>query len=78
MMTGASNAVKCWGFFATLDGQAKDWFTSLPDGPISAFADLSGQFLSYFASSIPKKKQFAHLCKLDQWNSKTLADYLLR
>ncbi|XP_031120891.1 uncharacterized protein LOC116024129 [Ipomoea triloba] len=62
MMTGASDAVMCRGFFATLDGQAQDWFTSLPEKSISTFADLSVKFLSYYACSTPKKKQFASMC----------------
>ncbi|XP_031115827.1 uncharacterized protein LOC116019677 [Ipomoea triloba] len=77
-MTGVSDVIMCRGFFVTLDGQAQDLFASLPKGSISAFADLSGQFLSYFASSIPKKKQFTNLCKLDQWSMENLADYLSR
>ncbi|XP_031111915.1 uncharacterized protein LOC116015888 [Ipomoea triloba] len=78
MMAGASDAVMCRGFFATLDGQAQNWFTSLPEKSISTFADLSGKFLTYYASSIPKKKQFANMCKLEQWSTETLTDYLIR
>ncbi|XP_031106343.1 uncharacterized protein LOC116010996 [Ipomoea triloba] len=78
MMTGASDAVMCRGFFATLDGQAQDWFTSLPEKSISTFADLSVKLLSYYACSIPKKKQFASMCKLEQWSTETLTDYLTR
>nr|GMC69252.1 uncharacterized protein LOC109174495 [Ipomoea batatas] len=78
MMAGASDAVMCRGFFVTLDGQAQDWFTSLPEKSISTFADLSGKFLTYYADSIPKKKQFANMCKLEQWSMETLTDYLIR
>ncbi|XP_031092225.1 uncharacterized protein LOC115996892 [Ipomoea triloba] len=78
LMTTASNAVMCRGFFSTLDGQAQDWFTSFPEGSISTFADLSGRFLSHFASSIPKKKHFATMCKLEQFAAETLTDYLTR
>ncbi|XP_031108522.1 uncharacterized protein LOC116012997 [Ipomoea triloba] len=78
MMTGASDAVMCRGFFATLDGQAQDWFTSLPEKSISTFADFSVKFLSYYACSIPKKKQFASMCKLEQGSTETLTDYLTR
>ncbi|XP_031120879.1 uncharacterized protein LOC116024116 [Ipomoea triloba] len=78
MMTDSSDAVMCRGFFATLDGQAQDWFTTLPEGSISSFADLSGQFLSHFASSIPKKKQFATMCKLEQGSTESLTDYLAK
>ncbi|XP_031090959.1 uncharacterized protein LOC115995952 [Ipomoea triloba] len=77
-MTGASDAVMCRGFFATLDGQAQDWFTTLPEKSISTFADLSGKFLSYYANNILKKKQFASMCKFEQGSTKTLTDYLTR
>ncbi|XP_031120632.1 uncharacterized protein LOC116023761 [Ipomoea triloba] len=77
-MAGASDAVMCRGFFATLDGQAQDWFTSLPERSISTFTDLSRKFLSYFASSIPKKKPFSNMCKLEQGSTEMLTDYLNR
>ncbi|XP_031125085.1 uncharacterized protein LOC116027521 [Ipomoea triloba] len=78
MMTDASDTVMCRGFFATLDGQAQNWFTTLPEGSISSFSDLSGRFLSHFASSIPKKKQFATMCKLEQGSAESLTDYLAK
>ncbi|XP_031090958.1 uncharacterized protein LOC115995951 [Ipomoea triloba] len=78
LMMDASDAVMCRGFFATLDGQAQDWFTTLPEGSISSFADLSGRFLSHFASNIPKKKQFATMCKLEQGSTESLTDYLAK
>nr|GMD72603.1 uncharacterized protein LOC109158519 [Ipomoea batatas] len=56
----------------------EDLFTSLLEWSISTFADLLGKFMSYFASSIPKKKQFANMCKLEQWSTETLTDYLTR
>nr|GMC75143.1 uncharacterized protein LOC109164065 [Ipomoea batatas] len=43
-----------------------------------AWAYLSGRFPSHFASSIPKKKQFATMCKLEQSATETLTDYLTR
>nr|GMC80260.1 uncharacterized protein LOC109164065 [Ipomoea batatas] len=78
MMAGASDAVMCRSFIATLDGQAQDWFTSLPERSFSTFADIPGKFLSYYASSIPKKKEFANMSKLEQWNTETLTDYLTK
>ncbi|XP_019166961.1 PREDICTED: uncharacterized protein LOC109162732 [Ipomoea nil] len=80
MITGAIDAILCRGFFATLDGQAHDWFGSLPGGgeggSISTFTDLTKQFLSHFATSIQKKKQIADLCDLKQRSSESLAEYL--
>lgn len=61
LVMGASDAIMCWGFFSTLDGQAQDWFGSLPKGSISTFAILTKRFMSYFASSVQKRKQFADL-----------------
>ncbi|XP_019197069.1 PREDICTED: uncharacterized protein LOC109190920 [Ipomoea nil] len=76
MITGATDAILCRGFFATLDGQAHDWFGSLSEGSISTFTDLTKQFLSHFATSIQRKKQIADLCDLKQKSSELLADYL--
>ncbi|XP_019160717.1 PREDICTED: uncharacterized protein LOC109157271 [Ipomoea nil] len=76
MITEATDAILCRGFFATLDGQAHDWFGSLPAGSISTFADLTRQFLSHFATSIQRKKQIADLCDLKQGSSESLAEYL--
>ncbi|XP_019161978.1 PREDICTED: uncharacterized protein LOC109158519 [Ipomoea nil] len=76
MITVATDAILCRGFFATLDGQAHDWFGSLPAGSISTFADLTRHILSHFATSIPRKKQIADLCDLKQGTSESLAEYL--
>ncbi|XP_019172688.1 PREDICTED: uncharacterized protein LOC109168097 [Ipomoea nil] len=76
LITEATDAILCRGFFATLDGQAHDWFGSLPGGSISTFKDLTKQFLSHFATSIPRKKQVADLCDLKQKSSESLAEYL--
>ncbi|XP_019189690.1 PREDICTED: uncharacterized protein LOC109184102 [Ipomoea nil] len=76
MIAGATDAILCRGFFATLDGQAHDWFASLPEGSISTFADLTRQFLSHFATNIQRKKQIADLCNLKQGSSESLAEYL--
>ncbi|XP_019155159.1 PREDICTED: uncharacterized protein LOC109152031 [Ipomoea nil] len=76
MITEATDAILYRGFFATLDGQAHDWFGSLPAGSISTFADLTRQFLSHFATSIQRKKQIADLCDLKQGSSESLAEYL--
>ncbi|XP_019189271.1 PREDICTED: uncharacterized protein LOC109183670 [Ipomoea nil] len=76
MITEATDAILCRGFFATLDGQAHDWFGSLPAGSISTFADLTRQFLSHFATSIQRKRQIADLCDLKQGSSESLAEYL--
>nr|GMD74800.1 uncharacterized protein LOC109190920 [Ipomoea batatas] len=53
MMAGASDAAMCWGFFATLDVQAQDWLTSLPERSISTFTNFSGKFMSYLAADTP-------------------------
>ncbi|XP_019178354.1 PREDICTED: uncharacterized protein LOC109173569 [Ipomoea nil] len=76
MITEATDAILCRGFFATLDGQAHDWFGSLSTGSISTFPDLTRQFLSHFATSIQRKKQIADLCDLKQGSSESLAEYL--
>ncbi|XP_019185996.1 PREDICTED: uncharacterized protein LOC109180742 [Ipomoea nil] len=76
MITEATDVILCRGFFATLDGQAHDWFGSLPARSISAFADLTRQFLSHFTTRIQRKKQIADLCDLKQGSSVSLAEYL--
>ncbi|XP_019185998.1 PREDICTED: uncharacterized protein LOC109180744 [Ipomoea nil] len=76
MITEATDVILCRGFFATLDGQAHDWFGSLLARSISAFADLTRQFLSHFTTRIQRKKQIADLCDLKQGSSVSLAEYL--
>ncbi|XP_019156979.1 PREDICTED: uncharacterized protein LOC109153579 [Ipomoea nil] len=76
MMTGVNDAIMCRGFCTTLDGQAQDWFGSLPGESIPSFAILAMKFMSHFAGSIQRRKQFAYLCYLKQQKSETLAEYL--
>ncbi|XP_019172819.1 PREDICTED: uncharacterized protein LOC109168233 [Ipomoea nil] len=76
MMTGINDAIMCRGFCTTLDGQAQDWFGSLPGDSIPTFAVLTKKFLSHFAGSVQRRKQFADLCYLKQDKSESLAEYL--
>ncbi|XP_019178888.1 PREDICTED: uncharacterized protein LOC109174051 [Ipomoea nil] len=76
MMTGVSDVIMCRGFCTTLDGQAQDWFGSLPEDSIPTFAVLTKNFMSHFAGSIQRRKQFADLCYLKQDKSESLAEYL--
>ncbi|XP_031100790.1 uncharacterized protein LOC116004767 [Ipomoea triloba] len=66
----------CRGFFSTLDGQAQDWFGSLPEGSISTFAALTKQFMSYFASNVQKRKEFADLYHVKQRPTDSLPEFL--
>ncbi|XP_031108636.1 uncharacterized protein LOC116013121 [Ipomoea triloba] len=76
LMTGASDAIMCRGFFSTLDGQAQDWFGSLPEGSISTFAALTKRFMSYFASNVQKRKEFADLYHVKQLPTDSLPEFL--
>ncbi|XP_019179274.1 PREDICTED: uncharacterized protein LOC109174495 [Ipomoea nil] len=76
MMTGVNDAIMCRGFCTTLDGQAQDWFGSLSAESIPTFTALAKKFMSHFAGSIQRRKQFADLCYLKQHRSETLAEYL--
>jgi len=44
MLVSGSDAVKCKLFMSTLTRMAMDWFISLPNGPITSFAQLSQLF----------------------------------
>ncbi|XP_019168365.1 PREDICTED: uncharacterized protein LOC109164065 [Ipomoea nil] len=76
MMTGVNDAIMCRGFCTTLDGQTQDWFGFLPGESIATFAVLTKKFMSHFAGSIQRRKQFANLCYLKQHKSETLTEYL--
>ncbi|XP_019159674.1 PREDICTED: uncharacterized protein LOC109156275 [Ipomoea nil] len=74
MMTGVNDAIMCRSFCTTLDGQAQDWFGSLPGESIPTFAVLAKKFMSHFAGSIQRRKQFADQCYLKQHKSETLTE----
>ncbi|XP_019184637.1 PREDICTED: uncharacterized protein LOC109179590 [Ipomoea nil] len=76
MMTGVNDAIMCRGFCTTLDGQAQDWFGSFPAESMPTFAALAKNFMSHFAASIHRRKQFTDLCYMKQHRSETLAEYL--
>ncbi|XP_019160777.1 PREDICTED: uncharacterized protein LOC109157333 [Ipomoea nil] len=76
MMIGVNNTIMCRAFCATLDGQSQDWFGSISEESIPTFAILTKRFLSQFAESMHRKKQFADLCYLKQQSLETLVEYL--
>jgi len=54
MLVGGSDAVRCKLFMSTLVGRMMDWFTSLPDGHVTSFAQLSKLFREqYIANHAP-------------------------
>ncbi|XP_057756182.1 uncharacterized protein LOC130975398 [Arachis stenosperma] len=55
-LEGVGDAVKCRAFPVTLAGSAIRWFNALPQGSITAFADISQSILARFTTRIAKAK----------------------
>lgn len=65
-MLGVSDAVICPSFFATLSGQAAEWFRKLESQSIFDFCQLADKFIRRFAAIKDKKRHFTHLTSVKQ------------
>ena len=65
-------------FPITLIGLALTWYTSLPNGSISSFAELEVKFLSHFMASKRQEKSNFHLLSITQHEGESLFAYLQR
>jgi len=78
MLVGGSDAVRCKLFMSTLTGMAMDWFTSLPEGHITSFAQLSRLFREqYLANRAPTPVSY-DLFDVKQYQGETLKEYISR
>ncbi|XP_025661802.1 uncharacterized protein [Arachis hypogaea] len=65
-LEGVGDAVRCRAFPVTLAGPAIRWFNALPQGSITAFADISQSFLAWFTTRIAKAKHPINLLGVTQ------------
>ncbi|XP_016195530.1 uncharacterized protein LOC107636544 [Arachis ipaensis] len=65
-LEGVGDAVRCQAFPETLAGPAIRWFNALPQGSITAFADISQSFLARFTMRIAKAEHPINLLGVTQ------------
>ncbi|KAL0921428.1 hypothetical protein M5K25_008497 [Dendrobium thyrsiflorum] len=74
----ASDALLCQVFPATLKGQARTWFYSLPAGTILTFVKLTKVFVEQFVANWRIIKDFSHLSGIRQNEGESLKEYFQR
>ena len=71
----------CYTCITILEARAQNcltWYTSLPNGSISSFAELEVKFLSHFMASKRQEKSNFHLLSITQHEGESLFAYLQR
>ncbi|CAL2270981.1 unnamed protein product [Prunus armeniaca] len=74
----ANDALMCKVFAMTLQGEAQDWFHSLPSRSISSFKELAHVFTKEYTSYRTIKKNPDHLFNLQKKDDESLRDYIKR
>ncbi|KAI0520316.1 hypothetical protein KFK09_007788 [Dendrobium nobile] len=74
----ASDALLCQVFPATLKGQARTWFYSLPARTIPSFVKLAKLFVEQFVANRRIIKDSSHLYGIRQNEGESLKDYFQR
>ncbi|KAL0909137.1 hypothetical protein M5K25_023669 [Dendrobium thyrsiflorum] len=74
----ASDALLCQFFPATLKGQARTWFYSLPAGTIPLFVKLAKLFVEQFVANRRMVKDSSHLSGIRQNEGESLKEYFQR
>ncbi|KAI0527670.1 hypothetical protein KFK09_003275 [Dendrobium nobile] len=74
----ASDALLCQVFPATLKGQARTWFYSLPPGTIPSFVKLAKIFVEQFVANRRIAKDSSHLSGIRQNEGESLNEYFQR
>ncbi|XP_028547719.1 uncharacterized protein LOC114578584 [Dendrobium catenatum] len=74
----ASDALLCQVFPATLKGQARTWFYSLPPGTIPSFVKLAKVFVEQFVANRRIAKDSSHLSGIRQNEGESLKEYFQR
>ncbi len=75
-LQGASEAMLCKAFPATLRGTARLSFTGLKPSTVSSFEQLGKQFASNFAASQPQRRTSDSLLDIKQKEGESLREYL--
>ena len=71
-------ALLCHFYPIILTCLALTWYTSLPNGSISSFAELEAKFLSHFMASKRQEKSNFHMLSITQQEGESLPCYLQR
>ncbi|PKU86298.1 hypothetical protein MA16_Dca002129 [Dendrobium catenatum] len=71
----ASDALLCQVFPATLKGQARTWFYSLPSGTIPSFVRLAKVYVEQFVANRKIAKDSSHLSGIRQNEGESLKEY---
>ena len=74
----SNDALMCKIFATTLQGEAQDWFHTLPPRSVSSFDDLSLIFTKEYSSYRSIKKKSDHLFNVKKNPKESLRDYVKR
>ena len=74
----ALDALKCKMFAQSLRGPALKWFSSLQEGSITGFKDLSKKFMDNYQILVDVGKLTEDLTMVVQGPNETLRDYIRR
>ena len=78
LISGASDAMRCKAFPATLSDVARQCFSSLPPWSVGDFFELTEKFLNHFTTNRAYCKTAGSLYSLNQGDSKSLKDFIGR
>ncbi|XP_014492874.1 uncharacterized protein LOC106755273 [Vigna radiata var. radiata] len=73
-----SDAIWCRAFSLSLEGEALEWFNSIPNGSIENFKGLSGMFNDQFAACRPQDTTLVDLMNLKQGKEEALRTFMDR
>ncbi|XP_057719629.1 uncharacterized protein LOC130934055 [Arachis stenosperma] len=77
-LEGVGDEVRCRAFPVILAGLAIRWFSALPQGSVTTFADITRAFLAQFTTRIAKAKHPINLLGVTQRSGKSTRKYLDR
>ncbi|XP_014511626.1 uncharacterized protein LOC106770326 [Vigna radiata var. radiata] len=72
------DAIWCWAFSLSLEGEALEWFNSLPNGSVENFKSLSGMFNEQFAACRAQDVTLVDLMNLKQGKEEPLKTFMDR
>jgi len=78
IISRGSDAVRCKMFMGTFTGTAMQWFSGLPDGHITSFAQFAKLFREQFYANQVKPPELYDLFNVRQKEGETLKVYLNR
>ena len=73
-----SDAILCKLFLSILKGVARTWFSQLPCGSVSSFADLSARLKHHFMTNRKLERDYRYLFFVKQRSDESLKDFVKR